>query len=92
MAVHILTALRLLQWEIDTNQVNWDHLKTALEHPCWTEDLTEGQRQRLVIIQRTNDLEELKRFVAFNIGYYSAIWHSLDEPYNREQWLERRYR
>jgi hypothetical protein len=93
MAAHLLTALRQIRGEIERDKnVYWPSLQAALELSCWTEDLDLDDYRSLATIVHNQDLPALKIWVDKQTAVATQTWRKLNQPVNREQWVDRLYR
>lgn len=87
MAAHVLTALN----QIKDNPVNFNHLQSALNLSCWTDDLDLNDYCTLSDIVTYENTEKLLAWVERMIAKYCDKWINLNCPDTREQWRKALY-
>ncbi|MHA1951268.1 MAG: hypothetical protein ACW987_15545 [Candidatus Thorarchaeota archaeon] len=91
MAAHVHTGLSQIKEDILKNELgfdalNWDHLKTALNLSCWTEDLDFDHWKMMSTLVDAKNREGLKTWVNDMLPRYKEIWETYDKPKTREEW------
>lgn len=88
MAAHVLTALQQI---IENPSREFEHLPSALDISCWTEDLSFLDHEELAELAYNGDVDGVEGWAYSHREKYYNEWVRLGRPETREEWREARY-
>jgi hypothetical protein len=91
MAAHVLTALNQLNDDIKEDRVNWEHIQSALNLSCWSEDLDLFDYSELQTIVNLQLIGALDNWITDKYDFYHNKWLEFGQPRTREEWLKSKF-